>query len=464
MKISKISDLKHNPKNPRKATDEKIAMLKKSYETHGNLSGIIFNEKSKQLVGGHQTTKTLPPDAEIVITKKYSKPTAKGTTAEGYVVIDGEKIPYRQVRWDKDREMAANIAANQGAGAWDRGLLSEMLLELDTLNIDMDLTMFSEEELEAMIVPVQHIPPAGDPDHVPQAPKIATTKRGDIWILGSHRLLCGDSTMIDDVDRLMGKDIAELCFTSPPYADQRKYNDDKELKTTHLATFISTAFGKAKYFAVNLGISRKDGYIKRYWDDYIAEAEKSGLQLLSWNVWDRQNALSLGNITAMFPIEHEWIFVFGSEGKKLNRTVPNKYAGDNVHGTTRAQDGALSKSRAKPIKSHRPLGTVFRSDVARYTGEEDHAHPAMFPVVFPEAYILECTQIDDWVYEPFAGSGTTIIACEKNARKCLAMELDPIYCQLIIERWCKYTGQEAYLLDGNGNKTSWSQAKEMDER
>ena len=112
MSKRKLAELKPNPKNPRKATDFKLELLQKSFEHFGSLSGVIYNRRTKRLVGGHQTSKTFK-DAEVTIEHQHEPPTAKGTVAEGYVLIDGERHPYREVDWDEQMEHAANIAANK---------------------------------------------------------------------------------------------------------------------------------------------------------------------------------------------------------------------------------------------------------------------------------------------------------------------------------------------------------------
>jgi hypothetical protein len=147
---SSLSQLKSNPKNPRRVSDKKLEMLKKTLFEFGDLSGIVFNRKTGQLVGGHQRVKVFSPASKIVITKQYQEPTRAGTVAEGHVEIDGEQFTYREVEWDENKEKAANIAANKGAGEWDFSQLSEWMLELDHINFDMDLTLFDPEELERL--------------------------------------------------------------------------------------------------------------------------------------------------------------------------------------------------------------------------------------------------------------------------------------------------------------------------
>ena len=280
-------------------------------------------------------------------------------------------------------------------------------------------------------------------DDVPESapPRV---KKGEVWQLGDHRLKCGDSTSSSDVGELFGNRKASLCFTSPPYSDQREYKGGKELSTEHLATFISTAAPACELFAVNLGLARKESEVVEYWDDYINEARVAGLKLLSWNVWDKGEAGSIGNQTAMFAISHEWIFVFGKHKKELHRTIPNKRYGTETDATIRQADGTLKETGTKTISEFSQLKTVY--SVTAQKARDNIDHPARFPVDFPLGYIDACTDPGDWVYEPFCGSGTTVIAAEKTGRKCLGMELDPGYCDIIIARWENITGEKAVLV------------------
>lgn len=148
----KIQDLKANPKNPRTITDKRKAMLRKALLEFGDLSGFVYNAKTKHLVSGHQRKDAFDADAVITIQQKYKKPTKNGTTAVGFVELNGERFSYREVLWDEKREKAATIAANKSAGEWDNEILSEWLTELsDDLDLDLDLTMFEDDEMDKMI-------------------------------------------------------------------------------------------------------------------------------------------------------------------------------------------------------------------------------------------------------------------------------------------------------------------------
>lgn len=327
---------------------------------------------------------------------------------------------------------------------WDFDLLRLELKDFVELDFDLAKLGFSKAEVEGY----SRIEPLGltDPDAVPEDVE-TRCKPGDLWTLGKHRLLVGDSTSADDVVRLFDGERAELCFTSPPYADQREYNGEKELSTQHLATFIRAAHGSVGIFAVNLGLSRKGGEVNCYWDDYIAEARACGLKLLSWNVWDKGECGSIGNQTAMFGIVHEWIFVFGTEPKKLNLTLENSRGGVLADNTTiRQKDGSLKANKASIVRSHRQARTIVSLSPQK-ARNIDAKHPAMFPVALPESYIADCTAPDDVVYEPFCGSGTTLIACEKTARRCFGMEIDPKYCDVTLKRWEAFTGKSAEKVD-----------------
>lgn len=412
-----------HPKNRNTHPEEQIKRLAEILQYQGIRYPVKVSKQSGYITSGH---------GRVLAAKLLGWPT----------------FPVNFQDYDDGDQEYADVQADNAIAAWAEMDLSAVNTDIGELGPDFNVDYLGFRDFK--IEPADKLEPQCDEDEVPD--KVETkTKLGDIYQLGNHRLMCGDSTQIDSVDQLMKGEKAELCFTSPPYSDQREYNGGKELSTQYLASFIRSSHGKVNYFAVNLGFSRKNGEINQYWDDYIKEAKELGLKLLSWNVWDRSNTgYSIGNATAMFAIEHEFIFVFGIDRKDLNRTIPNKTAGESNWGnvTKRQSNGELLETRKKIVNSHRQLGTVFKSDIARNVKNEGINHPAMFPIVFPESYIEAMTSSNDSVYEPFAGSGSTMIACEKTNRKCYAMELDPHYCDIIVARWEKYTGKKAELLNG----------------
>ena len=420
MKITqkKVESLIPYINNSRTHSDEQVAQIAASIKEFGWTNPILV-DGTNGIIAGHgrllaarKLGQTEVPVIELAHMTESQK--------KAYVIADNQ------------------LAMNAG---WDTSMLTLELSELKEAGFSLDILGFDPKELDKLLEPEQ-VEGLTDEDAVPDAPEEPKTKLGDIYQLGNHRLMCGDSTSIDAVEKLMDGKKAQFCFTSPPYADQREYNGGKELSTEHLATFIRTASGFCDFFAVNLGLSRKDGEINQYWDDYIVEAKNCGLKLLSWNIWNREGmGGSIGNMTAMFPIEHEWIFVFGNDVKDINRTRDNKHGGESGKSTIR-QKGGETTPNSWAINKKGKIGTVFTCDFAR--GKKEH--PAMFPVEFPMGYIESCTNSNDVVYEPFGGAGSTMIACEKLGRQARLMELDPKYCDVIVKRWEDFTGKKAVLL------------------
>lgn len=303
------------------------------------------------------------------------------------------------------------------------------------------------------------------PDPGPQIDKAAElqekwgTALGQVWELGEHRLVCGDCTDAAVVEAVMGGEKAEVLFTSPPYADQREYGGSGSLAPVDLAGFISVFRPLVDYQVVNLGIKRNDGEIISYWDHYIQEARHAGYKFLSWNVWDKGRATSVATQTAMFAIEHEWIFVFGIRDKDINRTIEKssgsekrlKYARKDKRGrlvrAVRQQDGSFRDSVIGEIYEHKNLPSIVQC-FPQMARDITTAHPAPFPVDLVEWYLDAMTDDGKIAVDPFCGSGTTIIACERLNRRCRAIEIEPKYVAVTLERWATMTGREPVLVEG----------------
>lgn len=402
---------------------ENLAKLRKRIETKG-FDAPIFVWKNN-ILDGTQRKKVLDD-----------------MLADGWILPDN-KVPVCDIEAKNIQEAKDRLLGyiSQYGKITETGL-SEFLATIDVPDLEtIDLPDFDFESFQNERSETEGLT---DDDAVPEVPKKAKTKTGDLYILGEHRLLCGDSTKQEDVERLMDGQKVDLCFTSPPYSDLRDYNNTNNLNPEKLSDFIKTSNNYVNYFCINLGIKREKGEIVEYWQIYIEKAKSLGLKLLSWNVWNRENAgFSVGQITAMFAIQHEFIFVFGKETQKLKLTITNKTAGEfNDHSWNRNQDGSLTKGNDLYIRKKRQLGTVLtciNEQSRKFTKE----HPAIYPVHLPLAYI-EAFNTD--CYDPFLGSGSTMIACEKLNRKCFGMEIDPVYCDVIVKRWEDFTGKKAVLV------------------
>jgi DNA modification methylase len=277
---------------------------------------------------------------------------------------------------------------------------------------------------------------------------------GDLFAIGEHRLICGDCTDAATVARVMGGEKAELLFTSPPYSDMREYTGDGDLSLENLVRFIPTFYECCDYQVINLGLQRKDNEVYEYWNEYIKAAKDCGYKLLSWNVWNREGGgFSMQAITAMFAIQHEWIFVFGKSRKDLNLTVPNQRAGrqSDPSTTVRQRDGSTTREDTdftiRPFRQLSTVQTIMQEQSRVYT----KFHPAIFPVSLPEEYIKAMTNDGDVVAEPFSGSGTTLVACENLGRRCRAIEISPAYVAVALERMSQaFPGIDIHRLDAGG--------------
>lgn len=152
MKPKRLSDFEPNPMNPRTITDEQLAMLKSAMDAFGDLSGLVVNNTTGHMIGGHQRIKILG-DKPVEIVRTFAKPTKRGTVAEGFVTYEGERFIYREVHWDEATEKAAMIAANKQGGDWNLPDLTALLQDLNAAGHDMGTIGFTEKELEAMLNP-----------------------------------------------------------------------------------------------------------------------------------------------------------------------------------------------------------------------------------------------------------------------------------------------------------------------
>ena len=310
---------------------------------------------------------------------------------------------------------------------------------------DLTLLGFDTGELEKLLSGEDNVSEGEtDPDAIPAVPEVAASCLGEIYQLGSHRLLCGSSTDENDVARLMEGTKAKMLFTSPPYSDMRDYNGGKDLSVENLVSFIGCYLPYTDYQCVNLGLQRRDAEVVEYWNSYIEAARKAGYKMLAWNVWDKGVVGSIGLQKAMFPIRHEWVFVFGTEPFAINRTWEKKECNINakkMRNKVRQKDGTTRFSTvgdtSNPLKAMESVLPVMVE-----LGSIRHEHPATFPVGLPLEYIRAMSNQGDTVIEPFAGSGSTVIACEQVNRTCRAMELDPKYCDVIRKRWAEFVHGE----------------------
>jgi len=285
-----------------------------------------------------------------------------------------------------------------------------------------------------------------------------------------HVLIYGDAREKATYDALF--DVAghiDCTITSPPYSNQREYDgltaDDltPESLAQFLTQFLTHTAKHIPYAVVNLGLQMRHGEVFDYWEVYKQAAKQSGYKLLAWNVWDRLKPGSINAQTApMFPLEHEWIFVFGHTRKEINRTVPcshyeqsiERAAGKTGFTPQRDPDGTLALT-TYPVHEFRKLPSVLRQ--LPVPGTRKYSHSAPFPVELPYDYILALTDPQETVLDPFVGSGSTFAAAEMASRRCCGIDISQECIKTTLQQWLDTAHTDALSISVNGTPIHFMQ-------
>ena len=391
-----IKDLKPAEYNPRKITDAQLDRLGKAMSEFGDLSGIVFNVRTGNLIGGHQRIKHFDSSWPVI---KNATEDSVGTVATGHIESPTGRWSYREVDWDEIKEKAANVAANKHGGDFDIPLLEDLMVTLKDAGYDTELTGFDIDELAGLVGNGGGLT---DDDAVPEPPEEPITQLGDLWLLGDHRLLCGDSTDIVQVERLMDGKNVDMVFTDPPYGIG--YNAQK------------SKLPNSQVFKDIIG------------DDFLIDIRN----LLKMDCF----VISFGanNYPEQLPHRGRWLCWDKRCGENADKMLGSAFE----LAWTNRQSGFDKMFRVQH-------GGAINADAENKHGKR--LHPTQKPVILIEKIFNEFEKYE-LIFDPFLGSGSILIACEKTNRKCYGMELDPIYCDVIVKRWEEYTGKKARLEDG----------------
>lgn len=385
----KISDLSTYHKNPRRGDVDAIA---ESLKARGQYRPIVVN------IGTHASH-----DYEIL--------------AGNHTYLAAKKLGWKTIQAttvDVDDDQAAQIvlADNRLAdlGGYDDETLSALLSDVSSLD-GLGWSQDDVDELAAALEPERDNSEVEDvevPDDAPQR-----VKRGEIWVLGEHRLMCGDSTKPEDMRKLLGGGEADLWLTDPPYnvaivGKTKKHltiENDSWANDDEFVEFLRKAFVTA-LDVLKPGCAFYVWFAQTQAENFLAAADKAGMTIRQTLIWAK-STFSLGRQ------DYQW------------KHEPCLYGW---------KDGA----------SHRWFSDRKQTTVLEFEKPARNAeHPTMKPVPLMAYEIRNSSRVGDTVLDSFGGSGSTLMACEQTGRKCVTMELDPHYCDVILKRWEDYTGQKA---------------------
>jgi DNA modification methylase len=387
MEIAKknVTDLlpaNYNPRKDLKPGDAEYEKLKRSLEQFGYVEPVIWNKATGRVVGGHQRLKVLID---------------MGITEVDCVVVE----------MDEEKEKALNIALNKISGDWDNDKLALLISDLQGADFNVSLTGFDPEEIDDLFKDATKDGVSDDDFDVDAELKKPTmTKAGDLWMLGNHRLVCGDSTKADTYELLMGDRLANLVITDPPYnvnyeGSAGKIKNDN-MENDAFYQFLYDAFTNTEK------VMAEDASI------YVFHADTEGLNfrrafsdagfyLSGTCIWKKQS-LVLGR--SPYQWQHEpCLFGWKKNGK-------HQWYAD------------------------RKQTTIWEFDKPKKNGD----HPTMKPVPLIAYPIMNSSMSNCIVLDPFGGSGSTLIACEQTKRICCTMELDEKYCDVIVKRYIEQVG------------------------
>jgi len=400
-----IKDLKPNEKNPRRITKREMQKLIRSITEFGFVDPIIVNKNKARynvIIGGHQ---------RVEAAKKLKL----------------TEVPVTYVDMNEEKEQLLNIALNEISGEWDDDKLLELLKELEERGVDLTLTGFDEPILDEILARNRMADKEKDIDKTPILPEKPKSKPGDVYILENHRVMVGDSSKEEDMNKLMNGKIADLCWTDPG-----------EESLIQIFTNVSkcTKKNSALYVCYD---SIKQSNIR---EEIIA----AGFNVRQILIWEKGHILGMTD----YHWSHEPILYCGK------KVVPGWY-GDRSNTTVILNATIENLNELKKDDLIRMISEIRRdSDIIREKRDpsNENLHLTQKPVELCKRMIKNSSRPKELVIEPCGGSGSTLMACETSGRKCYCMEISEKYVDVILTRWADFTEKDP-IRESDGAK--WSQ-------
>jgi DNA modification methylase len=431
-----IDDLRPDPGNPRRISDDELDALERSLRQFGFVQPVLARRDDRTVIGGHQ---------RLVAARRL------GLTS----------VPVTWLNISVEQARLLGLALNKISGSWDDALLARLLADLQaTPDLDLSLSGFGEDEIGDLLRKLEvrekreHVESFDLDEALEEARRAPRTKPGDLWQLGDHRLLCGDATKADDVARLLDGAEPKLLATDPPYGVSLDgswrdgvYNALGPAEKTymrvsghpdgadatgapggargrtrgHRNTTLSgdTRVDWSEAFA--LVPSLTVGYVWHagvHADEVAAGLKAIGFEIVAQVIWDK-GLFAMGR--SWYHWSHEPCWVVRKAGAKV------------------------------PFRGSRDQATIWRVPSPKMimggSAEPALDHPTQKPLVLFETPIRNHLKAGEPLYEPFCGSGTALIAAERTGTRCYAMEIDPIYVEVALARWERFSGESAVRVE-----------------
>jgi len=389
----KIESLIPYVNNSRTHSDEQVAQIAASVREFGWTNPILVDGKNG-IIAGH---------GRLAAARKL------GLTEIPVIVLDHLTEAQKKALVIADNKLASNAG-------WDDEMLRLELDDLQEMGFDATIAGFTTDELDALLSVTEGTDGLTDEDDVPEVPEEPTTRLGDVWILGKHRLMCGDSTSIDAVEKLMDGQKADMVFTDPPYgvAYEGGHNTKKRQQIKNDALEGENLTG---LFYGALSVAHT--VTKDHAAFYVWYASGKSVETFA----------AFSDLQLKLRAIIQWYKVKSGLGAFMSQYIPNCEPCIYAY-----KDGS----------SPQWFGPTDEKTVWELKKESRNSfHPTQKPVELPERALNNSSKPGDRILDLFGGSGSTLIACEKTARLGYLMELDPKYCDVIVKRWQEFTGKAA---------------------
>ena len=421
---SRLNAAAYNPRKDLKPGDREYEKLKRSIAEFGYVEPVIWNRQTGNVVGGHQRLKVL-------------------------VDLGQREIDCVVVDLDLQREKALNIALNKIQGDWDEGKLASLMAEFDASAFDVSLTGFDAEEVDALLNKFySHEATEDDFDAESEKKKIAdaggpVTQPGDCWRLGEHLLICGDAADPAAYAKLLRSEQAQCAVTSPP-ADPKEYaKDGLEPWLKRMAEVIRLLTRYAGIICWQTADLMKTGSpfiepLSFHSNRLFADENFRPLWIRVWKMTGSVPATALQSTSNKPAPEFDYVTAYASD-------APEAYNDQEYAWVSAYAAHAFQFVKRLTREERRKWGYAGVWEIAAMRSDKS-AEPQI-PVELPWRCLKMHSDLHGLILDPFAGLGTTLIACEQSGRRCRAMESDPLHCDLIVRRWEQFTGEKAEKIE-----------------